>query len=77
MAGPGGAGYPRRVVEDEAAFSCPYCGEALSLAVDPTAGARQRFVHDCEVCCRPIEVEVTIDRDGTAAIRAARDEEVL
>lgn len=34
---------------------CPYCGQTFELAVD-TSVARQSFVTDCEVCCRPFEV---------------------
>lgn len=39
------------------AVQCPFCGQAFELAVD-TSAARQRFVTDCEVCCRPFEVRV-------------------
>lgn len=42
---------------------CPYCGEALDLVVDASAGA-QRYVEDCAVCCRPIEVVVDVDAEG-------------
>jgi hypothetical protein len=34
---------------------CPFCGQACELAID-TSVASQRFVTDCEVCCRPFEV---------------------
>lgn len=44
---------------------CPYCGERVELWVDESAGARQRYVEDCPVCCRPWQVEVTVD-DGYA-----------
>jgi hypothetical protein len=40
-------------VETEAA--CPYCGQNLVLIID-TSTASQRFVTDCDVCCRPFEV---------------------
>jgi hypothetical protein len=43
---------------------CPYCGEPLELAVDEFAGRRQAYVEDCVVCCRPIEVRVTVVEDG-------------
>jgi hypothetical protein len=42
---------------------CPYCGEAIELAVDTSVGT-QGYVEDCSVCCRPIEVRVTMDADG-------------
>jgi transposase-like protein len=36
-------------------ISCPYCGQQNVLMVD-TSIRSQRFVTDCEVCCRPFEV---------------------
>jgi hypothetical protein len=34
------------------------------------------IIEDCPVCCHPIELHVTIDRDGDlAAIEARRDDE--
>ncbi len=42
---------------------CPYCGEAFDSSVDPSAGS-QRYIEDCAVCCRPIEVGVRVDVDG-------------
>lgn len=35
-------------------FQCPYCWESISMLLDPSISAR--YVEDCEVCCRPIEV---------------------
>lgn len=40
--------------------TCPSCGEPITLVVDVTAGRRQRYVEDCWVCCRPMDVEVTV-----------------
>lgn len=34
---------------------CPFCGQSFELVLDTTV-ARQRFVTDCEICCRPLEV---------------------
>lgn len=36
---------------------CPYCGQRVELILDTTEPS-QRFVTDCEVCCRPFEVRV-------------------
>jgi len=38
-------------------ISCPFCGQSFEIAVD-TSIASQRFVTDCEVCCRPFTVNV-------------------
>lgn len=44
----------------EAAISCPFCGQECTLELD-TSLAEQRFVTDCEVCCRPFEVLAACD----------------
>ncbi len=38
---------------------CPYCGEPIELIVDESAGESE-YVEDCEVCCRPIVIQVRI-----------------
>lgn len=40
--------------------TCPACGESVTLLVDETAGRRQTYVEDCWVCCRPMQVTVTV-----------------
>ncbi len=45
------------------AIHCPYCGESYETVVDPSAGA-QRYVEDCAVCCRPIEIVLRVGDDG-------------
>jgi hypothetical protein len=42
-------------MEASETIQCPYCGQEFDLAID-TSTRTQRFVTDCEVCCRPIEV---------------------
>lgn len=37
--------------------------------------AEQRYVEDCEVCCRPIEMTSTIDADGSVHVAAARSDD--
>jgi len=36
-------------------ITCPFCGQSFDLLID-TSVTKQRFVTDCEVCCRPFEV---------------------
>jgi hypothetical protein len=45
-------------------LSCPYCGEPVEVAVDEGGGAVQSYVEDCPVCCRPWQVEVTLDPES-------------
>jgi len=54
-------------------FTCPYCGEEISMVLDLSA-SRQTYVEDCEVCCRPIEITYTVE-DGALAEFAARTTE--
>jgi hypothetical protein len=50
------------VADVDALVHCPYCGEGVEIALDPGSGAAQRYVEDCEVCCRPWQV--TAWREG-------------
>lgn len=61
-------------MEDGAEVDCPYCGESLWIPVDPTGGSSQRFVTDCEVCCRPIEIAAEVDRDGFIRVAATTED---
>jgi hypothetical protein len=45
----------------EAEACCPYCGEPVSLLIDRSGGRVQSYVEDCAVCCRPMDVRVTLD----------------
>ncbi|HSB95145.1 MAG TPA: CPXCG motif-containing cysteine-rich protein [Spongiibacteraceae bacterium] len=42
---------------------CPYCGETIELLID-CSEPEQRYIEDCEVCCRPIDIAVIIDSEG-------------
>jgi len=45
---------------EEHFFQCPYCWEQISMLVD-TLQNHQNYVEDCEVCCNPIQVSVTVE----------------
>jgi len=47
---------------------CPYCGQAVDIALDPAGGAAQEYVEDCQVCCQPWRVNVQYDGDGGATV---------
>jgi hypothetical protein len=46
----------------EAGFQCAACGEWNSTVVDESAGSRQRYVEDCQVCCKPNVLRIEYDR---------------
>lgn len=43
--------------------ACPYCGEVINVRLDLSAGS-QSYVEDCQVCCQPIQMAVSVDDDG-------------
>jgi endogenous inhibitor of DNA gyrase (YacG/DUF329 family) len=51
---------------------CPYCGETVPVAVDAGGGSSQRYVEDCPVCCRPMELSIHGDEDGEITVVAFR-----
>jgi hypothetical protein len=55
--------------DDVAAVQCPHCGEINEIGLDPGGGARQEYVEDCQVCCRPWRV--TVRYDGGEAVVSA------
>ena len=46
---------------------CPYCGELINVLLDPSV-THQNYIEDCQVCCRPIIFDVTVDQDGDALV---------
>ncbi|MBI5773816.1 MAG: CPXCG motif-containing cysteine-rich protein [Verrucomicrobia bacterium] len=53
----------------DAVVLCPFCGQESTLALD-TSIAEQRFVTDCEVCCRPFEVAATCEPGEVLDVQA-------
>ena len=60
--------------DDVATAWCPYCGEACEVTLDPGGGARQEYIEDCPVCCRPWRV--TAEWIGGAASVRLETEDV-
>lgn len=56
--------------------NCPYCGELVEVQADPAEGAKQEFVQDCDVCCRPIRF-VLVFAGGRVEVRTGREDEVF
>ena len=42
-------------------FQCPFCWEDISMLLD-TSVTHQKLIEDCEVCCNPIELDVTFEK---------------
>ena len=52
----------------EVEVQCPYCGEPLELWVDESGGSSQKYVEDCAVCCRPMQVFVSLDEGEDCSV---------
>lgn len=50
-----------------AAVQCPYCGETLDIDVDCSV-PEQSYIEDCQVCCQPINVQVSVIDDAVSVI---------
>jgi transcription elongation factor Elf1 len=53
----------------EHSFTCPYCGEEISMVLDLSVRS-QTYVEDCEVCCNPIEISYGVEDDALAGFAA-------
>jgi hypothetical protein len=62
-------------MDDGAEISCPYCASSFWMAVDSGGAATQRFISDCEICCRPIVFHARRMDDGAIQVDAATEEE--
>jgi hypothetical protein len=58
----------------EKEISCPYCGESVSLLVDESI-SDQSYIEDCEVCCRPIQLDVMVTASGDVVVTARTENE--
>lgn len=56
---------------EETQVSCPYCGEPISILVDPSE-LGEEYTEDCQVCCRPIVMRPD-PMDGSVAVRREDD----
>jgi len=60
-------------IVEEMELMCPYCGEILTVLVDCSVEA-QSYVEDCQVCCQPMVLDISVD-DGEVALQARREDE--
>lgn len=58
----------------EHTISCPYCGEWIEVVIDYSV-SQQDYIEDCQVCCCPIEFEVTVDPFGQASVSVQSENE--
>ena len=55
-------------------IQCPCCGEQIEVLVDYSI-RRQEYVEDCQVCCKPITLSISINDERGAQIDARSETE--
>jgi hypothetical protein len=58
----------------EQQVSCPYCGEVIDVLIDGSV-PQQNYIEDCQVCCRPINFEVSVSPEGDALVTVSHEDE--
>lgn len=56
-------------------LNCPYCGEPVEIDIDEGGASRQSYVEDCSVCCRPWNVKIIRNRDGSWSATLQTDDD--
>lgn len=59
---------------EEQPVSCPYCGETITVLID-CSYPEQSYTEDCQVCCQPIILDVTVDEEAGIHVFARREDE--
>ena len=61
------------MLTETAQIYCPYCGEKIEIIVDGSI-AQQDYTEDCSVCCRPMELSISVSgEDITVTVRREDD----
>ena len=55
----------------ETRFQCAGCGESNRTTVDESAGRRQSYIEDCQVCCKPNLLRIEYDPSAQEFVIAA------
>lgn len=53
---------------------CPYCGETIDIVIDCSV-EQQSYIEDCQVCCRPINIDVSVDQSGQLSVFVTHENE--
>ena len=53
---------------------CPYCSQQIEVLIDCSV-KMQKYVEDCEVCCRPILISIKLDENNEINIEARQENE--
>lgn len=59
---------------DERKVQCPFCGEVIEILIDCSV-PYQNYIEDCQVCCQPINFDVTVNTESEPSIIVYNDNE--
>lgn len=59
---------------EEVSIFCPYCGESLDILIDGSID-QQEYIEDCQVCCRPMIIQLSISGNGEIRVEAKHEDE--
>jgi hypothetical protein len=62
----------RKAGKMQSGFQCAGCGEWNDTTVDESAGGRQEYVEDCQVCCKPNLLQVSWDPEESQYVISAQ-----
>ncbi|MDQ6978307.1 MAG: CPXCG motif-containing cysteine-rich protein [Ghiorsea sp.] len=55
-------------------IQCPYCWEKVEILIDCSV-AKQQYIEDCSVCCRPIVLTATCSNCEIEYVEAKSENE--
>ncbi len=58
-------------MQEDVVIDCPFCGEPVGFLIDASV-ARQTYIEDCSVCCRPIQFNVTCSEGAIVSLDVER-----
>ncbi|OIQ26450.1 CPXCG motif-containing cysteine-rich protein [uncultured Vibrio sp.] len=58
----------------EKSIFCPYCGERIEVIID-TSDIDDKYIEDCQVCCRPIIFLITEGRSDDCQVSVFSEDE--
>ena len=47
--------------DEDIVWTCQYCGEPNSVWIDLTVEGKQDFIEECNICCRPNRIIISMD----------------
>lgn len=59
---------------EEQRILCPYCWEPITVLIDP-GDMGVTYVEDCQVCCRPMVLEIRVGADASLLAEVRREDE--